>query len=108
MREKTETEQYEKKLSSLDKDIKELREQRDKTKKRMKQLEDQLSEKLKRRNDLVVSYIVEPLGAKEVDFRQARYLRSQFAKGNFGDMQTPDQDNMSDDGQQEPVFQDHI
>lgn len=92
MREKTETEQYEKKLNSLDKDIADLKEQRDKIKKKIKLLEDQLSEKLKKRNDLVVSYIVEPLGAQEVDFRQAKYIRSQFAKGNFEDLQTSEQE----------------
>ena len=69
-------------------------------------LEDQLSEKLKKRNDLVVSYIVEPLGAKEVDFRQARYLRSQFAKGNFETLQTTE--SMADAEQQEHIFQDQI
>lgn len=83
MKEKIEAEQFQKKLCSLNKDIASLKEQQDKLKKKEEMIAKTLAEKTEKRNSLIISYIAEPLGNKEVDFRQAKYLRVQLEKGTF-------------------------
>lgn len=87
MKEKSEAEQFQKKLDSLSRDIASLKEQRDKLKKKSDAVEKLLSERLEKRNSLIVSYIAEPLGDREVDFKQARYLRLQLEKGNTEELE---------------------
>lgn len=89
MKEKVEAELFEKKLDSLSRDIAKLKSQKEKLAKKVDALEKALSEKLEKRNSLVISYIAEPLGDREVDFRQAKYLRVQLEKGKI-DMENAD------------------
>lgn len=82
-KEEMEAEQFQKKLDSLNRDIAVLKSQKEKLVQKADTVEKALAEKLEKRNSLVVSYIAEPLGDKEVDFRQAKYLRYQLEKGKI-------------------------
>ena len=104
MKEKIEAEQFQKKLDSLNRDIANLKSQKEKLAKKVDAVEKALSEKLEKRNSLVISYIAEPLGDREVDFRQAKYLRVQLEKGKI-DLEDA---GMAAGNRQEEILEDDV
>lgn len=104
MKEKIEAEQFQKKLDSLNRDIANLKSQKEKLAKKVDVVEKALSVKLEKRNSLVISYIAEPLGDREVDFRQAKYLRVQLEKGKI-DLEDA---GMAAGNRQEEILEDDV